>query len=61
VWSINYGRPGGFVATNQPGDGARPWAFWGAAPTARSAAHVLIWHFLDQPPVRKVSIGELSR
>ena len=26
------------------------WKFWGAAPTARSAAHVLSWYFLDQPP-----------
>ena len=51
VWSIHYHRHGGFVAaTSQPNDGTGPWKFWGAAPTARSAAHVLSWYFLDQPP-----------
>ena len=50
VWSIDYRQHGGFIATGQPGDGTQPWKFWGIAPTARSAAHVLNWYFLNEPP-----------
>ncbi|MBP2329342.1 hypothetical protein JOF56_009727 [Kibdelosporangium banguiense] len=50
VWSIDYRGRGGFIATGPPSDGATPCRFWGTAPTARAAAHVLSCYFHDQPP-----------
>jgi hypothetical protein len=53
VWSIDYREHGGFVASQHDNaeDETTPWKFWGVAPTAESAAHVVRCYFLDRPPV----------
>lgn len=62
TWTIDYRPNGGFLATSRDtGDGSVPWAFWGKAPTAASAAHILTWCFLDQPPVIKFISSTLDQ
>lgn len=49
VWSIDYRPHGGFLATSHFGGDTGPWKFWGAAPTAHSAASIMSWYFLNEP------------
>ncbi|UJW28756.1 hypothetical protein L3Q67_26200 [Saccharothrix sp. AJ9571] len=50
VWTVEFDKHGGFVATTTQHDDVAPWKFHGRAATAASAVHTLQWTFLDEPP-----------